>query len=256
MRIFAAISLAVACGLCGCAQSAKDVTESWPVDRLYNEAKAALNRKNYDKAKEYYRVLETRFPFGVYGQQALLDLAYAYYKTEDPDNAIETCERFIKLHPQHAHVDYVYYLRGLADFYRSGGLAQRFMNLDSSQRDPATNLRAFERFSELVRRFPDSRYAPDARQRMVYLRNILAEHEVETAHYYLRRGAYLAAANRARYVVEHYARTPSVSEALAVMARAYRVLGLDELSTDALRVLRLNHPEHPDIREVERIRVR
>ncbi len=244
----------LALALFGCSGKDKDPTDAWEMEQLYAEARGAMQSGDYEQAKTYYRALEGRSPFGVYGQQALLDLAYVYYKTEDTDQAIETCERFIKTYPQNAHVAYAYYLRGLAESNRSGGLAQRFVIVDLSQRDPEHVLRAFEFYSELVGSFPNSIYAADATQRMVYLRNLLADHEVEVAHYYLRRGAWLAAANRARYAIEHYPRTQAIPDALAVMARAYRALGLEELATDALRVLELNHPQHPEIRTIQRIR--
>lgn len=240
--------------LTGCAGKDGDPTDSWEIERLYAEARGAMQSGDYEQAKTYYRALESRSPFGVYGQQTLLDLAYVYYKVEETDRAIESCERFIKTYPQNKYVDYAYYLRGLAEFNRSSGLAQRFVIVDLSQRDPEHVLRAFEHFSALTGNFPDSRYAEDAAQRMVYLRNLLAEHEVEVAHYYMRRGAYLAAANRARYALEHYPRTQAIPDALAVMARAYRALGLRDLADDALRVLELNYPRHAGLAAVRRIR--
>ena len=248
--------LLLPCLLTACGSSGKNAFADWPAERLYAEAKGALQSGNYEQAKEMYTALESRSPFGAYGQQALLDLAYLYYKSEESDNAIDTCDRFIKRYPQHPHVDYAYYLRGLANFYRGGGLADRYLRLDASQRDPASKLQAFEYFAELRRKFPDSKYAPDAGQHMVYLRNILAKHEISVANYYLNRGAYLAAANRAQYVVQHYPRTPSTPMALAIMARAYKVLELEELSRDALRVLRLNYPQSKEIAEIERIRIK
>ena len=242
--------------LAGCSGLDKDPTDGWEMERLYAEARGAMQSGDYEQAKAYYRALEGRSPFGVYGQQALLDLAYVYYKTEESDRAIETCERFIKTYPQNQYVDYAYYLRGLAEFHRSGGLAQRFVLVDLSQRDPEHILQAFEYFSALVSGFPDSIYVADSAQRMVYLRNLLADHEVEVAHYYMRRGAYLAAANRARYAVEHYPRTGATPDALAVMARAYQALGLAGLAADALRVMELNYPRHPELAALRSIRRR
>jgi len=233
-----------------------DSARSWTVDRLYNEAKGALDSGYYSKAVKYYEFLETRFPFGVYGQQSLLDLAYAYHKTEDFDAAISACDRFVRLYPQNPHVDYAYYLRGLVNFGRGRGLTERFLPLDTSQRDTSSALMAFRDFSELARKFPDSEYIPDAEKRMVYLRNLLAQHEVHVANYYMTRGAYVAAANRARFVVETYPRTPSVPDALVLMAKAYKVLEMDDLSSDTLRVLELNYPNHPGLNEVEDILVR
>ena len=224
--------------------------KNWTVDRLYKEAKEALNSGYYSKAVEYYEFLETRFPFGVYGQQSLLDLAYVYYKTEDYDASISAADRFIRLYPQNPHIDYAYYLRGLVNFNRGKGITERFLPIDLSQRDPNSAARAFQDFSDLIRRYPESRYVEDAQKRMVYLRNLLASHEVHVANYYMRRGAFVAAVNRARYVVENYSRTPAVPDALALMAKAYKILEMEDLSADAIRVLELNYPNHSGLRDV------
>lgn len=229
---------------------------NWTVERLYKEAKEALNEGYYSKAVEYYEFLETRFPFGVYGQQSLLDLAYVYYKTEDYESSISACDRFVRLYPQNPHVDYAYYLRGLVNFNKGKGLTERFLPLDLSQRDPSSALQSFQDFSDLIRRYPESEYVEDAQKRMIYLRNLLASHEVHVANYYMRRGAYVAAANRARYVVENYPRTPVVPDALALMAKAYKVLEMDDLSKDALRVLELNYPNHAGLNEVRGVVVK
>ena len=241
---------------CGYFGEKEDETQDWSAERLYAEAKGALDSGNYKRAVEYYEKLEGRFPFGVYGQQALLDLAYAYYKNEEPDASISAAQRFIKLYPQNPYVDYAYYIKGLANFNRGKGLTQRFLPIDEAQRDPASALAAFQDFSELVRLFPESEYAEDAKQRMVHLRNLLASHEVNVANYYMRRGAFVAAANRARYVVEKYPRTPAVPDALAIMAKAYKVMEMNDLSEDALRVLELNYPNHPGVYEVKSISVK
>ncbi len=245
--------------LCGCSyfkDKEEDSTETWSAERLYAEAKGALDSGNFSKAVEYYEKLEARFPFGVYGQQAILDLAYAYYKNDNTDSAVSAANRFIKLYPQNSHVDYAYYLKGLANFSRGKGFTERFLPIDASQRDPGSALHAFQAFSALLKRFPDSEYADDAKQRMTYLRNLLAEHEVEVAKYYMRRTAYLAAANRARYVIEKYSRTPSVPDALVVMAKAYKVMEMNDLSEDAIRVLELNYPNHPGLYEIREIVVK
>ena len=238
------------CGLFG--DEKEDPTAGWDAERLYNEAKGALDAGYYERAVEYYEKLEARYPFGTYGQQALLDLSYAYYKTEDYDAATSTADRFIKLYPRNDAVAYALYLRGLANFNRGKGFTQRFLPIDLSQRDPGGNLQAFQDFAELIKRFPDSRYVEDAKLRMIYLRNLLAEHEVEVANYYMRREAYVAAANRARHVVESYPRTTSVPAALAVMAKSYKILEMPELAEDALRVLETNYPNHPGLYEVRR----
>lgn len=237
----------------GCSYfSKKDNSEkNWTVDRLYSEAKGAMDTGYFSKAKQYFEFLETRFPFGVYGQQALLDLGYVYYKTQDYESAISSCDRFIRLYPQNRHVDYAYYLKGLINFGRGKGFMERMLPLDISQRDTTYLQTSFHDFKDLVKRYPDSRYADDARQRMIYLRNTLSKHEINIAQYYMRRGAYVAAANRARYVIENYRRTPSVPDALVIMAKSYKVLQMDKLSADALRVLKENYPNHPGIQEVE-----
>jgi len=255
MRVLIVIVLLLnsACGFFG--KDDDNSAKNWTVDRLYNEAKGALDAGYYSKAVQYYEFLETRFPFGVYGQQSLLDLAYAYYKTEKFDAAVSACDRFVRLYPQNPHADYAYYLRGLVNFGRGRGLTERFLPLDTSQRDTSSALQSFRDFSELVRKYPDSQYVPDAKKRMVYLRNLLAQHEVHVADYYMKRGAYVAAANRARFVVETYPRTPSVPDALVLMAKAYKVLEMEGLSSDALRVLQLNYPNHPGLTEVEDIRM-
>ena len=233
----------------------EDETATWSADRLYAEARGKLDAGYYSQAVELYQKLETRYPFGTHAQQALLDLAYGYYKNEDPDAAISACDRFIKLYPQNAHVDYAYYLKGLTSFNKGKGLTQRFLPTDESQRDPGAALKAFQDFSELVKRFPDSQYVEDAEQRMRYLRNNLAQNEVHVATYYMRRGAFVAAANRARYVVENYPRTPAVPDALVILAKAYRILEMNDLADDALRVLELNYPNHPGIYEVREVEV-
>jgi outer membrane protein assembly factor BamD len=245
------VAILSGCGLFG--DDKDNPAQNWTVERLYQEAKGALDSGYYSKAVEYYEYLETRFPFGVYGQQALLDLAYAYHKTNDHDSAVSACDRFIRLYPQNPHVDYAYYLKGLTNFNRGKGFSERILKLDMTQRDPSSSLQAFRDFGELLEKYPDSIYADDTRKRMVFLRNELAQHEVNVATYYMRRGAYVAAANRARYVVENYSKTPSVPEALVVMAKAYKVLEMDDLSADALRVLETNYPNHPGVAEARSV---
>ena len=225
----------------------EDDTLNLSADGLYARAKGALDAGYYSEAIKHYQDLEARYPFGKHAQQALLDLAYAYYKSEEPEAAVAACDRFMRLYPQNPHVDYAYYLKGLTHFNRNKGFLQRYLPTDESERDTSAAELAFQDFLALTQRFPDSEYVADARQRMRYLRNNLARHELHVAGYYLRRGAFIAAANRARYVLENYPRTPSTPGALALMARAYRVLELDDLADDALRVLELNYPNHPDI---------
>ena len=229
----------------GCASwgEEQDPTRDWSARRLYDTAKGLLDRGSYPQAIEYYEKIEVRYPFGPLAMQAQLDIMYAYYKANESDSAIAAADRFIKLHPRHPSVDYAYYVKGLVSFTEGDSITDRFIPKDLSEHDPSTVLQSFRAFEELVRRFPESRYAEDSRQRMLYLRNVLAAHEITVARYYLERGAWLAAANRSRFVVENYQRTPSVSDALVIMARAYRQLGLTDLAADVDRVLKRNYPE-------------
>lgn len=226
--------------------------ESWGVERIYAEAKAALNVADYVTAIQYYEQLEARFPFGTYAQQALLESSYAHYKNDDPETAIATLDRFMRVYPLNENNDYALYLRGLVNFNRDIGLLEKYIPRDESQRDPGSAEDALSDFNTLIKRYPQSKYAEDAAQRIVYLRNRLAQHEINVANYYMRRTSYIAAANRARYVIENYPRTPAMPEALVIMAKAYKIMEMNDLSEDALRVLELNYPAHPGIADVRR----
>jgi outer membrane protein assembly factor BamD len=254
LRIITFAIVAAALAGCGVFGEKPDITRDWTVQRLYGEAKAALTSGDYETAIDYYEKLESRYPFGRYAQQSQIDVAYAYWKNEEPASAIAAADRFIKLHPRHPNVDYAYYLKGLVNFEQGSSFMDRIIPRDMSQRDPGAVRESFDAFAELVRLFPDSGYVEDAKQRMIYLKNLLAQHEVHVADYYMRRGAYVAAANRARYVVENFQRTPAVPDALVIMAKVYRLMDLDDLSTDAMRVLELNYPGYPGVEEVRAIK--
>lgn len=228
---------------CGLFQEQRDITKDWSANKFYSEASEALNSGDYQTAIDYYNQLEARYPFGHYAMQAQLDVAYAYYKAEEPESSIAAANRFIKLHPRNSFVDYAYYLKGIVNFNRTLGFLERFLPLDAAQRDPRASMAAFNDFAELIRLFPNSPYSEDARKRMHYLRNNLAKHEVLVAQYYMRRGAYLAAANRAGQVVTEYSRTPAVEPALEIMVDAYTRLGMTDLAADAERVLTLNREQ-------------
>ena len=230
--------------------------ESWSVERVYSEAKAAMDMGDYTKAITYYEQLEARFPFGEYAQQALLESAYAHYKDDNPENAIANIDRFLRVYPLNPNIDYAIYLRGLVNFHRDIGLIEKYIPRDESQRDPGSAEDALQDFTTLIERFPESKYAEDAAQRIVYLRNRLAQHEVNVAKYYMRRTSYLAAVNRAKYVLENYSRTPAMPEALVVMAKAYKIMGMNDLSDDALRVLEHNYPGHLGVAEVRKTTLR
>lgn len=238
----AAAALLVSLSGCGLLPEEGDPTASWSASRLYAEAKDELNSGNYQNAIKLYEKLEARYPYGRYALQAQLEIAYAYYKDGESASAINAADRFIKLHPNHPNVDYAYYLKGLVNFQSDLGIFSALGGDDFSDRDPKAAREAFEAFRELVTRFPESRYAADARARMNYLVNALASHEVHVARYYMRRGAYVAAANRAKYVLENYPQAPALEEALAIMVRAYDALGLPKLRDDAHRVLEQNFP--------------
>ncbi|MDH5601229.1 MAG: outer membrane protein assembly factor BamD [Gammaproteobacteria bacterium] len=241
--------------LTGCASSGPgdpdDETYGMPVAELYQEAKRLLTSENYKQAIEYYEKLESRFPYGTYAERARIEMAYAHYKSDEPETAIIAADRFIKLHPNHANVDYAYYLRGLASFDNSVSFLDRVFDQEPSERDSKSIRRAFNYFSELVQRFPKSRYLPDSINRMKELRENLARYEIHVANYYQHRGAYLAAVNRAKYVVENYQGSRSIPDALALMITSYRKLGMYDLATDAFRILELNHPKHEKTRELK-----
>ena len=232
-------------GGCGLLPEVKDETAGWSAQKLYSEAKDNLNEGNYERAVKLFETLESRYPFGRYAQQAQLEVAYAYYKDNEPISAVAACDRFIKLHPNHPNVDYAYYLKGLANFNDDLGFLGNLVNQDLSERDPKAAREAFLAFKELVTRFPDSKYAPDSIARMKYLVNALASNEVHVAKYYLKRKAWVAAANRAKEVLKTYPEAPALEEALAIMVVAYDELGLTDLRDDARRVLQLNFPNSP-----------
>lgn len=223
-----------------------DITADWSAEQLYREGRRALLDGGSNVAVEYYEKLEARYPYGKYTQQARLDLGYAYFQNGQPDAALEAADRFIKLYPLHPAVDYAYYLKGLVNFRREVSIFERFLPQDLAERQMVTSRRAFEDFLVLLRLFPDSRYAEDARQRMVFLRNQLARHEMAVADYYMRRGAYVAVTNRAKYVLEHYPNTPETPRALGLLVKSYRLLGMPQLAQDSLRILSANYPGHAE----------
>jgi outer membrane protein assembly factor BamD len=215
--------------------------------QMYEEAQRYLKSDNYDLAVRSLQLLESRYPFGKYAEQAQLELIYAHYGSYEHEAAVEAADRFIRLHPQHPSVDYAYYMKGLAAYTGNEDIFSRFLPNDETKRDTSQAKEAFAEFSQLLSRFPASPYAADARARMVHLRNILARHEIVVANYYFRRGAYMAAANRGRYVVENFQRTPAAADGLVVMAQGYLLLDLNDLAEDAIDVLVINYPDHPSL---------
>ncbi|MBT0963648.1 outer membrane protein assembly factor BamD [Denitromonas iodatirespirans] len=241
LRSLAVIGALLLAG-CSATPDEYDETAGWNAQRLYSEAKESMSDGGYERAIQMFEKLEARYPYGRYAQQAQLEVAYAYYKSNETASALAACDRFIKLHPNHPNVDYAYYLKGLVNFNEDLGLLGSLANQDLSERDPRASQEAFDTFRELVQRFPDSRYADDSRQRMQYLVNALGQYEVHVARYYFKRGAYLASANRAQTALTSYPQTPATEEALYLLTQAYDKLGMTQLRDDAARVLNQNFP--------------
>ena len=243
VRYSLAVLLGVLLAACGLLPEQSDETKGWSAQKLYNEAKSNLSDRNFEQAIKYYEKLEARYPYGRFAQQAQLEAAYAYWKDDERASAIAACDRFIKLYPNHDNVAYAWYLKGLINFNELSGPLSWLSTPDMSDRDPKAAREAFLAFREVTTRFPDSRYAPDAAARMRYLINELAANEVHVARYYMKRTAYVAAANRAQYAVQHYPQAPAVEEAMSILVKAYDSLGMTDLRDAAGRVLTKNFPE-------------
>jgi outer membrane protein assembly factor BamD len=225
-----------------------DPNEGVPVEQLYERGHASMRGGNWANAVEVYKRLVAQYPYGPYTEQALMETAYAEFKAGKHDEAVSTIDRFIRTYPTHRNIPYFYYLRGLANSNRDTIFLQRVWSLDPSRRDLAAPTQAYNDFKIVTERYPNSRYAEDARARMAALVNVFARHEMEVALYYLRRGAWVAAANRAEYVLETYPQSEFQNDAVATMAEAYTQLGNQTLAADARRVLELNEPNHPWLR--------
>jgi len=238
-----AVAASLTLGGCGVFGEKNDETKTWSASKLYAEAKDEMANGGYERAIQYYEKLESRFPFGTYAQQAQMEIAYAYYKQSDQAQALAAVERFIKLHPNHPNVDYMYYLRGLINFNDQLGLLNFLANQDITERDPKASRDSFDAFKQLVTQFPDSQYTPDALARMKYLVNALAQYDVHVARYYLRRGAYLSAANRAQAAITEYPDAPAIEEALFILVKSYDAMGMTDLRDDANRVFTKNFPQ-------------
>ena len=238
-RILTAFLAITLVGGCASNRSSEEMTEA----EHYEEASESMERKAYLAAIEALEELEARYPYGDFAEQAQLDLVYARYRSLDYAGAVAQADRFIRTYPASEALDYVIYLKGLANYYLDAGLLERFLESHREARDLDSMRNAFGDFDQLVRRFPDSEYAPDARSRMLHIRELLAAHELEAARYYARRQAFIAAANRAQFVVRHFQGTPAVEEALAILARAYQSLDRATLEQKSTRVLAANYPE-------------
>ena len=220
-------------------------TERLEVEEMYAEAKHNLEQGDWSDAARYYTRLIARFPFGPYNEQSQIELAYVQYRMGRPDDATSTIDRFIRTYPRHKQIAYAYYLKAVINFDRNIGILSRVFRTDPSQRDLNGPVASFNDFNEVLRRYPNSIYAADARQRMVFLRNELARHELVVGLYYLRRGAWVSAANRGKYLLENYPQSEYEGDAIALMAASYTKLGQTTLADDAKRVLQQNYPQHP-----------
>jgi outer membrane protein assembly factor BamD len=226
--------------LFACAGADKDETADYTAKELYDEAQSAIDSAEFQLAVKNLESLEARYPFDPYAKQAQLDIAYAYYKFEELDSATSAIERFARLHPRDPNMDYVYYLKGLINFNRGQGLLDAWFPRQPSRHDPAVLEQAFNDFSTLVKRYPDSKYAGDAHQRMVYLRNQMAEKEIQIAEFYIERKSWLSAAKRAKSVITRYPNTIWTKRALDIMLLSYQKLELDDLVADTQKVIDYN----------------
>jgi outer membrane protein assembly factor BamD len=245
------LCLALALSLPGCKTvggwfggDREDRIEKLEVEQLYSEAKENLRDGDYSSANRMYSRLVARFPFGPYSEQSQLELAYVLYKQGKLDDATSAIDRFIRTYPRHTHIDYAYYLKAVINFDRNVGFMTRIFKTDPSARDLNGPQTSFNDFNEVLRRYPNSIYAADSRQRMVYLRNELARHELVVGLYYYRRGAYVSAMNRGKYLIENYPQSEYVGDGIALMAASYKELGQTKLAEDSRRVLEKNYPEH------------
>ncbi len=245
-RILAPLVLGAALSMSGCSSSSdeeKAALANMGAQQLYERAKNSMEAGNFSVAADTLSTLDSRYPFGPLSHQVQLDLIYSYYKSGKRDETLATIDRFIRLNPNHSDVDYAHYMRGLSNMESDNNLFQNLMNIDRADRDPAKSREAFNDFRRLIEQYPNSKYAADARKRMLHIKERLAKYEIAIARFYMRREAYVAAANRGRYVIEHFPDSPQVQQALEIMVSSYTELGLDELRDNAMKTLKLNYPD-------------
>ncbi|MBL4820984.1 MAG: outer membrane protein assembly factor BamD [Gammaproteobacteria bacterium] len=245
--LFASLAVFSSCSWFGNDEEQDEFAGLSTEEQFYRQAVDRLDSQNFRSAIATYQALESRFPFGRFATQAQIELVYAYYRNNDLEAAIAAADRFIRLSPEDSNVDYAYYMKGLSSFTADRGLIDRFLPTDPSKRDPGQARESFAEFSQLLALYPDSPYSADARARMVYLRNSLAAYEIHVANYYLERRAYIAALNRAKYVVENFQSTPAVSDGISIMIESYLRLGLNDLADTSLAILRENYPQHASL---------
>ncbi len=226
-------------------ETKEDEYVGWTVEQFITASKQELEDENYKKAIALLEQLDSRYPFGEHSAQTQLDLTFAYYKNGDAEAALASADRFIKTHPRNPDIDYAYYLKALVNFNRELGFFERYVPSDATQRDTLFTQTSYLNFEELLRRFPDSKYVADVKQRMIYLKNAMARHELHIARFYMDREAYVAAANRTNYILEHYEGTPSVPYALEIQIKAYKILGLQGLVEKSTELYNYNYPDGP-----------
>ncbi|HRD69689.1 MAG: outer membrane protein assembly factor BamD [Legionella sp.] len=227
--------------LSSCAKWGKDNEDNNPykgmsATQLYDASQASLRKEQYATAAKQLEAMESMYPFSDYTEKSQMDLIYAYYQDEDYPSAAATAERFIHLYPRARNVDYAYYMRGLANFQQTRGVFAKVLPLDESWRDPGTQTQAFLDFATLIQKFPNSKYNANALQRMTYLRNMFAQHELNVSQFYFKRKMYVAAVERAGYLVKNYPQAPSAQKALVIMYQGNKKLGLNQAADDAMRV--------------------
>jgi len=251
-QIAAVILLASAVALSGCKTWGDKGVEQGAPEQLYERARAMLGTGDFNNAVRVYEALEARYPFSEQARQSRLDIMYAYYKSGEKESAVDAADQFIRENPTHPRIDYAMYIRGLVYFERTPNVLERWFRADLTERPPQDARASFQAFQQMIERFPDSEYAHDARRRMVYLRNRLADYEVHVADYYLRRRAYVASLARAKFCIENYDGAPAVRQALDVMISAYEGMGLTDLAEQARGVYALNYPDKELKREPKR----
>ncbi|WP_100656322.1 outer membrane protein assembly factor BamD [Alteromonas flava] len=244
-RLFSVACFSATLLLTGCSSSDNEeqiIAADQGAQAMYDQAKRQMDAGNFAGAATTLSTLDSRFPFGPLSHQVQLDLIYSHYKSGKAEQTLATIDRFIRLNPNHSDIDYVHYMRGLTNMESDNNLFQDLLNIDRTDRDPSKSREAFEDFRRLIEKYPDSKYAADAQKRMLYIKNRLASYEIAIARFYMRRQAYVAAANRGRFVLENYPDSNQVQQALEIMVASYDQLGLDELKENAIKTLKLNYP--------------
>jgi outer membrane protein assembly factor BamD len=237
----------ISLGLAGCASQPLVNDSNLSAQEIYQAGLTELNKERYAKAVAHFQNLEAKYPFGHYAEQAQLELIYAYFMNDEYEAAHATANNFIRLNPDYPQVDYAYYMRGLASYNENRGIFVNYLASDLSELDLAGVHRAFNEFSQLVQLFPNSQFAPDARQRMIYIKNLLAQQQLNAATFDMRKGEFVGAVNRSQYIIKHFQGTPAVPSALAMLVNAYTHLGLKDLAASTLEVLRTNYPDYKNL---------